>query len=332
VLANTPADFRVGLLCGLAAHALWGLMPLYFRAVAGVPPLELLAHRIVWSLLFLVLLLTIQGRWAVLFCTLGNPSTRYLLTLSSFLIAVNWFVFIYGVSIGQIVQNSLGYFINPLLNIFIGLLVFGERLRPAQWLAVGLAACGLTYLVIAQWQIPWIALSLASSFSAYALIRKTTPVDALVGLTVETLFLTPVAGGMLTFWYFAGQSAVGQFGWQVDGLLLLSGVVTAVPLLFFGAAARRLPMTVIGFLQYLAPSLQFLLAVLWLGEAFHPVQRVAFPIIWAALALVTVDSLLRNRRQVLTSDVEKKTVVIDEDGGECVLPSSPVIEGQGQSN
>lgn len=288
-------DSRAGLLFGLAAYGLWGVLPLYFRAVAVVPPLELLAHRIVWSVLILAVLITVLGRWPVVAAALRLPRTRWLLLATTLLIALNWFIFICSVTSGQVMQSSLGYFINPLLNVLLGLVVFRERLRPVQWLALALAAGGLVYLVVRLGELPWIALTLACSFALYGLFRKIVPVDALVGLTVETLLLLPAAAAFLAVRHGNGTASFGQVGGQIDVLLAVSGAVTTVPLLCFVAAARRLRLTTLGFLQYLAPSLQFLIAVLVLDEPFQPVQQVSFALIWAALVLVTLDSFGRRR-------------------------------------
>ena len=291
----TPPRSHAGLVYGLAAYGLWGLMPLYFRVVAEVAPLELLSHRIVWSVVLLAGLLTILRRWPKVWACLRQPKTCGLLVASTILIAINWYFFIVGVSTKQVVQNSLGYFINPLFSILLGVVVFRERLRGAQWVALALASCGLGYLVVEGDQFPVIALSLAGSFSLYGLVRKVAPVESLVGLTIETLFLTPLAAGALVFWASRGELMLGTLGTRVDSAVLASGVVTAVPLLCFGAAARRLPLSTMGFLQYLAPSLQFLIAVLVLGEPFRSEQRVGFPFIWSALLIVTIDALMARR-------------------------------------
>ncbi|MFO0880621.1 MAG: EamA family transporter RarD [Gemmataceae bacterium] len=301
---SAPPPGQAGFLYGIAAYGLWGMMPLYFRAVAGVHPLELLAHRILWSVAFLGLILTLLGRLVDLVQVFKRPRLCALLLGSTLLIALNWFVFIYGVWIGQVVQNSLGYFINPLFNIVLGMLLFRERLHPAQWMALGLATVGLLYLIAARGEFPWIAFTLATSFAAYGVIRKVAPVDALLGLTVETLFLFPVALVMLLLWGYQGVLAFGAHSQTVDVLLVASGVVTAVPLLCFGAAARRLPLTTLGFLQYLAPTLQFLLAVFYLGEPFRIEQQISFSCIWLALVLVTIDGLLRRRRRIALADAE----------------------------
>lgn len=293
--SSEQVDSRGGLLFGLAAYGLWGVLPLYFRAVAAVPPAELLAHRIVWSVVLLAVIVAILGRWPAVWSAVRAPRTCWLLAATTVLIAVNWFVFIYGVWSGQVMQSSLGYFINPLLNVLLGLVVFGERLRRAQWLGLALAAGGLAYLIVRLGELPWIALTLATSFALYGLLRKVAPVDAVVGLTVETLFLLPAAVGFLIVRTMQDAASFGQLGWQTDGLLVAAGAVTTVPLLCFVAAARRLRLTTLGFLQYLAPTLQFLVAVLVLDEPFRPVQQVSFGLIWAALALVTVDSVVRKR-------------------------------------
>jgi chloramphenicol-sensitive protein RarD len=296
VSRSTSQTERAGLLFGVAAYGLWGLMPLYFRAVRDVAPLELLAHRVVWSVVFMAGLLTLLGRWPAVRACLAHRRTRWLLAASTVLIAANWFVFIYGVSIGQVVQNSLGYFINPLLNIVLGVLLFRERLRPAQWLGLALATVGLAYLVAARGEVPWLALGLATTFAGYGVLRKVAPVDSLVGLTVETLYLVPVAVVFLAVWGWQGYLALGAHSLTVDVLLFAAGVVTAVPLLCFGAAARRLPLSTLGFLQYLAPTIQFLLAVLYLGEPFHFEQKVSFGLIWSALAIVTLEGAVRQGR------------------------------------
>jgi chloramphenicol-sensitive protein RarD len=277
---------------------MWGLMAGYFRALGGVPPFELVAHRVVWSAALLAALITYFGRWPQVRSCLVEPRTRWLLLASTFLIAVNWFVFIYGVSIEQIVQTSLGYFIIPLLNVLMGVAFFRERPRVAQWLAVLLACGGVGYLIWRGGGIPWIALALAGSFAAYGLLRKVAPVETLLGLSVETFLLTPPSIALLLWYVATGQSMTGKLGWDVDVLLLLSGVATTVPLFCFGQAARKLPMTTLGFLQYLGPTLQFLTAVLLFGEDFGRTRQVSFALIWSALALVTLDSLWRARRAV----------------------------------
>jgi chloramphenicol-sensitive protein RarD len=295
---STPPESRIGLLYGIAAYGLWGVMPIYFRAVKVVGPFELLAHRIVWSAVLLAGLITIFGRWRQVYSCLAEPRSRWLMVGCTVLIAINWGVFIYGVSVNEVVQNSLGYFINPLLNVLIGVVVFRERPRIVQWLALALACVGLAYLIAMGKGFPWIAFALGISFATYGLLRKIAPVETLLGLSVETFLLTPVALAALGWWGAQGESSFGKLGWQVDGLLLFSGVATTGPLFCFGQAARKLRMTTLGFLQYLAPTMQFLIAVLRFDEPFDRTRQISFTLIWSALALVMIDSLVRMRQNV----------------------------------
>jgi chloramphenicol-sensitive protein RarD len=288
-------DSASGLSYGIAAYVLWGLMPLYFYTVKVVRPVELLAQRIVWSVVLLALVLTVFRRWDALRATLAVPRTRGLLLASTLLLAVNWFVYIYGVSTERIVQCSLGYFINPLLNVLLGMIFFRERLRPTRWLALLLAAAGVVYLTAALGEVPWIAFTLACSFAVYGLIRKVVPVDPFIGLMVETLFLLAPSVVFLAWWTQQPESVFGRNSVQLDVLLVASGVVTTAPLLCFGAAARRLRLSTLGFIQYLAPSLQFLLAVLLFKEPFRREQQISFGLIWAALVLASVG---RERKDV----------------------------------
>jgi chloramphenicol-sensitive protein RarD len=284
-----------GLLYGLAAHGMWGLMPLYIWAMDRVPPHEILAHRIVWCSIFLLVVVTVFRRWGDLVRCVRTGRTLGLLTLSSLFIAANWFCYIYAANTGQTIQASLGYFINPLFSVLLGMVVFRERLRPVQWLALMLATVGVLVLIVDRGELPWIALALAVSFGFYGMVRKLTPVDAVIGLTVETLLLVPGAVSCLLYWAAGGHGLFGRQGLVVDGLLLGTGVITAVPLLCFGQAARRLPLTTLGLLQYLAPTLQLLLAVVVRGEQFWP-WAVSLAFIWTALLIFSVESLVRARR------------------------------------
>jgi chloramphenicol-sensitive protein RarD len=294
----TLSEKRKGLAYGVAAYGLWGVMAVYFRAIAAVPPLQVLAHRIVWSAVLLAGLITYFGRWRQVYSCLVEPRPRWLLLASTLFLAVNWYVFLHGVSTEQIVQTSLGYFINPLLNVLIGVVVFRERLGALTWLALLLACGGVAYLIARGGGVPWIAFTVAGSFACYGLIRKVAPVETLLGLSVETFVLTLPSAGVLLWEMGSGRGALGKLGWDVDVLLLLSGVATTGPLFCFGQAARKLPMTTLGFLQYLAPTLQLLTAVLLFGEDFGRTRQVSFGLIWSALALVTLDSLWRARRAV----------------------------------
>jgi chloramphenicol-sensitive protein RarD len=294
-MAERP-ERALGLLYALAACASLGLIPVYFKAVQAVRPMELLAHRIVWCVLLLAVVLTLQQRWQGLLCCVRNRHLLSLLLISSVLVGTNWLVYIYGVSSGRIVQTSLGYFINPLFSVLLGVVFFRERLRPWQVVGVGVAALGVVYHVCALGQPPWIALAIAGSFGLYGLVRKVAPVEAVVGLTMETLLLLPAALGFLAWQAAKGGSNFGQHGLDLDVLVMLSGVVTAIPLLCFGAAARRLPLSTLGFVQYLAPSMQLGLAVWCYQEPFHGEHAITFGLIWAGLAVFSVEAILAHRR------------------------------------
>jgi chloramphenicol-sensitive protein RarD len=285
------------LLYGLAAYGIWGLVPLYFDAVKTVPAPEMLAHRIVWSVVFLAGLLTLARRWSEMRRCLRSPPVMIRLLSTTILIALNWLVFIHGVITGQVVQTSLGYFILPLVSILLGLMFLGERLRPLQWAAVALAAAGVANLVFRAGEVPWIALTLGVSFSIYGLLRKQVAVDGLVGLSIETMLLSPIASGFLLWLAFTGQSTMGAHTRTLDVLVLFSGVVTTVPLFCFGEAARRLPLTTLSFLQYLSPSLALLVAVTYLGEDFGPEKQLSFAFIWAALLVFTFASIRSAQRE-----------------------------------
>jgi chloramphenicol-sensitive protein RarD len=294
-----------GLLYGLAAYGWWGLVPLFFKELtaARVPPFEVFAHRIVWSLALLAGLLVVLARWGDLLRCLRSPRLLRTLLVTTLLIAVNWYFYIYAVDSNQLVQASLGYFITPLVNVVLGIVFLRERLRRLQWWAVGLAALGVVLLTVAARQPPWIALAVAFSFGFYGLLRKQLPVDGLTGLSVETLFLLPFAAGYLLYLGWTGALALGHSA-RLDALLLCSGVVTAVPLLCFGQAARRLPLTLLSFLQYLSPSMQLLMAVALYHEPFPLATQVSLACICLALVLLSADSLLtlRGRPPVAAPD------------------------------
>ncbi|MDD4266672.1 MAG: EamA family transporter RarD [Pirellulales bacterium] len=282
-----------GLACGLAAYGLWGLIPLYFRAVRHVPPLEMLAHRAAWSLALLAVVAGISGQWRKVRDGLRGPKAVLMLGLSTAMLSVNWLTFIYAVATAQVLQASLGYFITPLVNVLLGVLVLGERLRLNQKISIGLAAAGVGVLALAAGVLPWIALVLAASFSLYGLLRKTMPTSGLVGVLIETLAMTPPA---ILYLAYAEHAAVAT---EKDAgtwcLLALSGVVTSVPLLLFVGAARRLQLSTLGILQYLAPTMHFLVAVFVFHEPFSGAQLSSFFCIWAAVGLYAADSLAASR-------------------------------------
>jgi chloramphenicol-sensitive protein RarD len=285
-----PTDSRAGIAAGLAAYGLWGLMPLYFAALRNVPPGEILAQRVVWCGVFLAGLLTLTRRWPDLIRNLRSRRVFVTFLATSLLLSVNWLTYIHGVTTRQTVETSLGYFINPLLNVALGMVFFRERLRPLQLAALALAGLGVLNLVVAAGHLPWIALSLATSFALYGLIRKTAPADAFLGLTIETFILMPPALGFAAYLAATGGLHLGTDGPQTDALLAVSGVVTAVPLLLFGVAAHQLRLSTLGFLQYLAPSVQFLLAITVLGEPMAPEKWASFACIWVALAVYSFDA------------------------------------------
>ncbi len=281
----------------VAAYGLWGVFPLYFKAVAHVDIWEVVAHRVVWSLAFLALVLAFRRAWPQVRAALR--SRRGLLTLSAttVLIAGNWTVFVWAITNRYTLHASLGYYVNPLVNVLLGYIVLRERLRRLQLVSVGLAAIGVGYLTMALGQFPTIALFLALTFGLYGLLRKTAPVDALVGLTVETALLTPFALGLLITRGLAGTLALGHVSRGTDLLLASAGIVTALPLLWFAQAARRLRLATMGFIQYLAPTGHFLLAVFAFRERFDPrAHLIAFGFIWTALALYSIEAALWTRR------------------------------------
>jgi chloramphenicol-sensitive protein RarD len=290
---------RAGFAYAMAAYLSWGAIPAYFKLLTHVPPLVILSHRIVWSVAFLSMVLTAQGKWNEVRAALRARRTMLALLCSTALIATNWFVFIWAVTNGRLLQASLGYFINPLVNVLLGVLVLRERLRIGQVVSLLLAAAGVGVLTVTTGGVPWIALTLATSFGLYGLIRKVTPVAPLAGLSVETaLLFVPsllVATGVLTA---PGNPAVRatSFAGGTYALLAVAGVITALPLLWFSAAARRLRLSTMGFIQYVAPTSQFLLAVLVYREPFTSHQLSSFALIWAALAAYTVESILNARR------------------------------------
>jgi chloramphenicol-sensitive protein RarD len=286
---------RAGLAYGVAAYLWWGLAPFYFKAVSHVLASEVLAHRVVWSLLLLSVLMRWRGRWGAALATLRDRRTVITLLGTTVLIAANWFTFIWAIAHGQLLQASLGYFINPLVNVLLGFVFLHERLRTWQKVSVALATVGVAYLTWQRGEIPVLALVLAGTFALYGLLRKVVRVDAMTGLTVETLLLAPVA---LVYMVFLEWTGVAKFGSNLSTTLLLplGGVITAVPLLWFANAVRRLRLATIGFLQYLAPSLQFLLAVAAFGEPLTRAHVVSFGCIWAALVIYSIESATILRR------------------------------------
>ena len=285
---------RTGLYLGLGAYLLWGVLPIYFKALSHVGPGEILAHRIVWSLLFLGGLTTLWRRWGAIRAALADRRVLLTLMATSVLIAINWLVYILAVVTGHVLEGSLGYYLNPLVNILMGVVLLGERLTRAQTVATLLAAAGVAVLAVGAGSGLWISLTLALSFAGYGFLRKVAPVEPLEGLTIETILLMPFAVGWLIWLEASGTGGLGSWTLTTDLMLILGGAITASPLLLFTAAAKRLPFSTLGFLQYIAPSLQFLVAVLLFGEALTTAHIVCFAAIWSALVIFTLDGWRRS--------------------------------------
>jgi chloramphenicol-sensitive protein RarD len=289
-----PTRTRGGLLMGLAAYTFWGVMPLYFKAVAHVSATEIVAHRILWSLIFLGALASLWKRWPAIRAALARPQVAFTLLVTSTLIGVNWLVYIYAVVTGHVLEGSLGYYLNPLVNVLLGVFLLKEKLSRFQQGAVILAGAGVAILAFRAGGSLWISLTLAASFASYGFLRKVAPVEALEGLWIESLFLSPLALGWALWLTHNGDSAF-LHDRRTDLLLILGGAVTAIPLLLFTAAAKRLPYSTLGFLQYVAPSLQFLLAVAVFGEPLTRAHLVCFAAIWIALAVFVVEGMRAGR-------------------------------------
>ena len=298
------SERRRGLIYALSAYLLWGVFPLYFPLLEPTTPVEILAHRIVWSLVVLLIVLAVTRRWSWIRPLVHDRRQMLLLAAASVTIAMNWGVYIYGVNSEQVVQTSLGYFINPLVSVVFGVLLLKERLRVAQWTAVGLGALAVVVLTVDYGGLPWIALVLAFSFGTYGLLKKTLDMGAVESLSTETAILAPAAAAYLLFLLATGNSAMATEGPGMATLLASLGVITVVPLLFFGASATRLPLTWIGLLQYSAPVLQFLIGVFVYDEPMPASRWVGFGLVWSALVILTVDSLLAVRRGRTPVDLE----------------------------
>lgn len=293
-----------GPLAAAAAYILWGLFPLYIKQVASVPALEIVAHRAAWSLLFLAVLLLALRRLAWLPALLRQPRVLATFALSALLLAGNWLIYVWAVNQGRVLDASLGYFINPLVNVMLGTLVLHERPRPVQWAAVALAAAGVLWLALGAGHVPWVSLALACTFGVYGLLRKTAALGAMEGLALETLLQAPVAIGYLLWLAAQGQAHFAQGDGRLDALLLLAGPFTAVPLLLFAAGARRVTLATLGLLQYLGPSIQFVLGVWLYHEPFSWQRGIGFVLIWTALLVYSGESWrqMRRARQLQTGN------------------------------
>jgi chloramphenicol-sensitive protein RarD len=281
-----------GVAAAASAYLIWGLFPLYFHALQGVPAGEVLAHRVAWSTLFMAALVTALRRWPSVLVQLRRPRAMRTLTASALLISTNWLVYIWAVQSGRVLEASLGYFITPLVSVLLGVVFLREPLSRRQVAAVALAAAGVVWLVVWVGKVPWVALTLAGSFGLYGLLRKQLPVDAIAGLLAEVAVLAPLAIGWLAWLAWRGEGHLGASP-GVTALLTLTGVVTAVPLLFFAVGVRRLALATVGLLLYINPTTQFALAVWRFGETFTAAHAIAFGCIWASLALYSSEALLR---------------------------------------
>ena len=292
------SEQRRGFLMGVAAYGMWGLFPLYWRLLEPAGAVGILAHRVVWSLVSMVVLALALRRTAAFRAILRDRRIFVLLLVASIVIGFNWGGFIYGVNAGRVVEVSLGYFINPLVTVLLGVLVLGERLRPLQWYAIGIASLAVVILAVDYGHPPWIALLLAGSFGTYGLAKKKAGVEAVESLTFETVMLAPLALGYIWWLSAHGDSNFASHGAGHAVLLMSTGLVTAVPLICFGAAAIRIPMTTLGLLQYLAPTIQFVLGLVVFDEQMTPVKWIGFSMVWLALAIFTGETLRHRRTQM----------------------------------
>jgi chloramphenicol-sensitive protein RarD len=295
-----------GVLQAALAYAMWGLFPLYFQLVSAVPPLEIVLYRSLWSLAFVLVVLAVLRRWAWLRDIVRRPRTLATFALSALLLSANWLVYVWAVNNGRVVDSSLGYFITPLVNVLLGYFVLQERPRRAQWFALAIASAGVLWLTFFAGSLPWVGLVLAATFGIYGLMRKTAPLGALEGLALETLLLAPLAAALLAWRTSHGGSVLSGGDPALLGLLALAGPLTALPLLLFAAGARRIPMTTLGVLQYIGPTIQFALGVWLFHEPFAGPRLVGFAFIWAALVIYTGEGWLSMRRRASTEAVRSR--------------------------
>ena len=294
---NNPKNSRIGLAATLSAYAMWGVFPLYWKALQVIPSWEIICHRIVWSLVFTLLLLVMQGRQRTLIATLSNRRILLTVIATASLLGSNWLVYIWAVNNGNIVESSLGYFINPLIAVLFGVVFLKERLRPGQWASLSVALAGVLYLTFSYGKFPWIGLTLAITFALYGLLRKTAALHPLDGLFCEITLLSIPATLVLSYLAVQGKSGFISHGTMTTLMLIGTGVITSVPLLLFVFGAQRITLTAVGLLQYLAPTIQFLIGLLIFHEPFPPAKMVGFAIIWSALILFTIEQVFHTLRR-----------------------------------
>jgi chloramphenicol-sensitive protein RarD len=285
-----------GLAAAATAFFIWGLLPLYLKTLQAVPVLQITSYRLVWGCVVAFLWLAIRGELTHVRAALFDSRTGPRLCLSALLISINWVTYVYGIATDRAVEASLGYFINPLVNVLLGVVVLSERLNRTQWTAVAIAAAGVAYLTWNAGHLPWIALTLAFSFGLYGLVRKLVQVDALAGFASETIVLLPVGIGYLAWCELAGTGVIGNTGIGLQGLLALGGPLTAIPLVLFAFGARRIPYSTIGLLQYIGPTIQLMLAIFIFHEPFDRTRLIGFVCIWAALVIYATDGVWRSRK------------------------------------
>ena len=292
---------RRGVWQGLAAYTIWGTFPIYWKLFHGIPALEVLAHRVTWSFVAVTAMLLVTGRLRLLVAAAQSRRQAAVYGLAAVLIGINWFLYVWGVNAGFVVETSLGYFITPLINVLLGVVVFRERLSAAQWTAVALAGGGVTYLTVMYGSVPWLALGLAVTFGSYGLTKKKATLGAFNGLALETAMLVGPAVAYLAFLTLAGRSSFVRVGVLTDVLLVGGGLITIAPLLLFASAVRAVPLSIIGLLQYISPTIQLVIGVLLFREPFTRVQLTGFACVWAALALFAFDSLRSSRAPAVTT-------------------------------
>lgn len=295
VNTSQASESRLGVLYALLCYIVWGVVPIYWRLLSYVQPMELVVHRVFWCAIAVALVVALQGKLSVLGSVLRQPKLLATLALTSVLISINWGIYIWCVASQQLVEASLGYYINPLVSIALGVALLGERLTPARLIAVGLAGSAVLLQTFALGHFPWIALTLAVSFGFYGYFRKTAAIEAVEGLLVETTILFPFVGGMIAYWSATGSGVFPASDALTNILLVVAGPLTALPLALFAAGARRISLSMLGFLQYLSPSITLVLATVWWGEPFTPLHAATFALIWLALAVISGDSLWRER-------------------------------------
>ncbi len=292
-----------GILLAGGAYVLWGLLPIYWKQLQGVPALQTLSNRIVWALAFTCILLAIRRDWGWLRPALRSRKTVLIFIASTIFLSINWLTYIWAVNAGYVVEASLGYFITPLLNVALGVLIYKERMRNGQWLAIAIASAGVLYLTLVYGHFPWIGLTLSVSFALYGLLRKQAPLPSLQGLTLETMFAALPAMLYLMAMQVTGEAALINDGAWITLLLVGAGAVTAVPLILFAAGVRLIPLTTLGILQFISPTIQFLLGVLVFQEPFNLQRLFGFSLVWLALIVFTAENLMMRRKALQDAQV-----------------------------